>query len=79
MLPLIAPAGAFSTIRSNSTGPRIPLAPKCTCAIVAALFIPANVPLTDSRVPVSVAITTPDPVMLAAVELSTGTGVRRAR
>src|SRR5262249_44143328 len=62
----------------NSTGPRRPLAPICTCAIVAGLFIPSNVPLIVSAEPFSVATTDPVPLMLAAVDVSTGTGERRA-
>jgi hypothetical protein len=41
--------------------------------------MPANVPNTDSRVPFKVAVTVPEPVIVAAVDVSTGTGVSRAR
>src|SRR5262249_9657353 len=79
IVPLTIPLGLFSTFRSNSTGPRTPLMPMCTCAMVAGLFMPWNVPLMESFYPSSVAVTVREPVIFDAVELSTGTGLRRAR
>jgi len=50
-----------------------------TCAIVAGLFIPWNVPAIVSFEPSSVAVTVPEPVIFDAFELSTGTGLNRPR
>jgi len=72
------PLDAAGTERSNTTGPGIPFGPRRMLADVATPVRPSYAASITSRVPLSVAVTDPPPVIVLTVAAVTPSGESRA-
>ena len=71
--------GVFATTRSNTAWPRTPFCARCNRATVAGDLRPSKLPVRVSLAPTSVAVTAPDPAIVAIMAVSIGTGDNRVR